>query len=153
MKKWILRLKNCFILLHFCFFPNIINFQGQKKLFRDFTAFKKKKITVIFQKCRKIQYSDPRILAKIENFPNFFFAPFYDHSGITSRNCYIWIGPEGRYFLRRKLKKLKIHRKISLKMPNIVIFQRPVKYNLDKIEYSSQFYQVKLFFCGNFGHF
>ena len=154
MKKWILRLKNCFILLHFCFFPNIFNFQGQKNLFRDFTAFLEKKITVISQKCRKIQYSDPRILAKIENFPRKKnFAPFYDPRRHHSRNRNIWIGPEGRYFLRRKLKKLKIHRKISLKMPNIVIFQRPIKNNLDKIEYSSQFYQIELFFCGNFGHF
>ena len=120
----------------FLFFPQYYQFLGSKKFISRFYGIFRKKI-VIFQKCRKIKYLDPRILAKIENFPNFFFAPFYSPRRHHSRNRNIWIGPEGRYFLRRKLKKLKIHRKISLKMPNIVIFQRPVKNNLDKVEYSS----------------
>ena len=119
------------------FFPQYFQFLGSKKFISRFYGIFRKKNNRNIAKMSKNPIFGPPYIGqnwKISEF--FFFATFYGPRRHHSRNRNIWIGPEGRYFLRRKLKKLKIHRKISLKIPNIAIFQRPVENNLDKIEYS-----------------
>ena len=81
----------------------------------------------MFEKCLKIQFSGPRILAKNEKFPRKKVPQFSNHSGVRSRNRNIWISTKGKFVFDWKKQYGAKSQNITPKLPIWRFFNGPKK--------------------------